>query len=36
MGDDLYLVTYRQIDPLFVISLANAAKPVIIGELKMP
>lgn len=32
----LYLVTYRQIDPLFVINLADAAKPVIMGQLKMP
>ncbi len=32
----LYLVTYRQIDPLFVIDLSNSAKPTIVGQLKMP
>lgn len=32
----LYLVTYRQIDPLFVISLADVTKPTIVGQLKMP
>lgn len=32
----LYLVTYRQIDPLFVIDVSNAAKPTIVGQLKMP
>lgn len=32
----LYLVTYRQIDPLFVINLTDAAKPTIVGQLKMP
>lgn len=32
----LYLVTYRQIDPLFVIDLTNNSKPTIVGQLKMP
>lgn len=36
MGDYLYLVTYRQIDPLFVIDTTVPTKPSIIGELKMP
>ena len=36
MDNYLYLVTYRQIDPLFVVNLSDAAKPTIIGELKMP
>jgi hypothetical protein len=36
MGDYLYLVTYRQIDPLFVIDTSVPTKPTIIGELKMP
>lgn len=36
MDNYLYLVTYRQIDPLFVINLSDAAKPSIVGELKMP
>lgn len=32
----LYLVTFRQIDPLFVVDLANTSKPKIVGELKIP
>jgi uncharacterized secreted protein with C-terminal beta-propeller domain len=36
IGDRLYLVTFEQIDPLFVVSLANPAKPAILGELKIP
>lgn len=36
MGRRLYLVTFRQIDPFFVISLANHKKPVVLGELKIP
>lgn len=32
----LYLVTYRQIDPLFVVDLTNNVKPTIVGQLKMP
>jgi uncharacterized secreted protein with C-terminal beta-propeller domain len=31
-----YLVTFRQIDPLFVIDLANPAKPRVLGQLKIP
>jgi uncharacterized secreted protein with C-terminal beta-propeller domain len=29
-------VTFEQIDPLFVIDLANVTQPKIIGELKIP
>ncbi|MDO4714359.1 MAG: beta-propeller domain-containing protein, partial [bacterium] len=36
MGDKLYLVTFEQIDPLFVVDLANPQQPKIIGELKIP
>ena len=36
VGDTLYLVTFRQIDPLFVIDLSDPTKPSIIGELEMP
>ena len=32
----LYLVTYKQIDPLFVIDMSQPSKPTIVGELKMP
>ena len=33
MGDRLYLVTYRETDPFFVIDLSNPAQPTITGEL---
>lgn len=36
IGDYLYLITYRQVDPLFVIDTTNPTKPTIIWELKMP
>jgi len=35
MGDDLYLVTFRQVDPFFVIDLSENT-PRILGELKIP
>ena len=35
--DDLaYMVTFRQIDPLFVIDLSDPTKPTVAGELKVP
>jgi len=35
--DDLaVLVTYREVDPLFTIDLANPAKPRLVGKLKIP
>ena len=36
IADRLYLVTFEQIDPLFVISLADPKSPMILGELKIP
>lgn len=33
--DKLYLVTFEQIDPLFVVDLASPT-PTILGELKIP
>lgn len=36
MGDVLYLVTFMQTDPLFVVDLADPEKPEIKGELKIP
>lgn len=36
MGDRCYLVTFKKVDPLFVISLENPAKPEILGKLKIP
>ncbi len=35
MGDRLYLVTYLQIDPLFIIDLSTDT-PSVLGELKVP
>ncbi len=34
--DRLYLVTFKKIDPLFVIDLGNPAAPKILGKLKIP
>ncbi|MCX4275311.1 MAG: beta-propeller domain-containing protein, partial [Candidatus Gastranaerophilales bacterium] len=31
-----YIVTFKQIDPLFVIDLSNPTAPVVKGELKIP
>lgn len=36
IGDRGYMVTFRNIDPLFVFDLSNPAKPVTLGELKIP
>lgn len=36
MGDRAFLVTYRQVDPLFAIDLSDPAAPKAVGELKMP
>ncbi|HYD03083.1 MAG TPA: beta-propeller domain-containing protein [Alphaproteobacteria bacterium] len=36
MGDKLYLVTFRQIDPFFVIDLSNPRDPEVLGYLKIP
>lgn len=36
MGDYGYVVTFRQIDPLFVMDLSNPVKPRVTGELKIP
>jgi len=36
MWDKLFLVTFQQIDPLFVIDLEDSKNPKILGELKMP
>lgn len=34
--DRLYLVTFRQVDPLFVIDLSTPGLPRVMGELKIP
>jgi len=36
IGDKLFLVTFEQIDPLFVVDVADWSNPKILGELKMP
>jgi uncharacterized secreted protein with C-terminal beta-propeller domain len=36
LGDTLYLVTFRQIDPFFVIDLSKPVSPRVLGELKIP
>jgi uncharacterized secreted protein with C-terminal beta-propeller domain len=36
MGDKGYLVTFRQVDPLFTLDLQDPRKPKIVGELKIP
>lgn len=36
MGDKAYVVTFEQIDPLFVIDLSDPTKPKVLGELKIP
>lgn len=36
MGDKLYLVTFKQIDPFFVIDISKPELPKILGYLKIP
>ncbi|MDD1658304.1 MAG: beta-propeller domain-containing protein [Methanomicrobiales archaeon] len=36
IGDRLYMVTFKRIDPLFVIDLSDPAKPSVLGKLKIP
>lgn len=36
LGNKAYLVTYKTIDPLFVIDLSNPTSPKVLGELKIP
>ncbi|MFP4514543.1 MAG: beta-propeller domain-containing protein [Parcubacteria group bacterium] len=36
MGDKIYLVTFKEVDPLFVIDASNARNPKVLGELKIP
>ncbi len=35
-GQYAYVVTFRQVDPLFVIDLADPTRPTVVGELKIP
>ena len=36
MGDRAYIVTFRQIDPLFTLDMSDPTNPVVRGELKLP
>jgi uncharacterized secreted protein with C-terminal beta-propeller domain len=36
MGERCYLVTFKKVDPLFVIDLSDPANPRTLGELKIP
>jgi hypothetical protein len=36
MGDRLYAVTFKNIDPLYVVDLSNASAPRVAGALEMP
>jgi hypothetical protein len=36
IGDRGYVVTFRQIDPLFVVDLADPTAPQVVGELHVP
>lgn len=36
IGDRAYLVTFRQIDPFYVLDLSIPSNPKIVGELKIP
>ncbi|MDH7556140.1 MAG: beta-propeller domain-containing protein [Candidatus Methanosuratincola sp.] len=36
MGDRCYLVTFRQVDPFFVIDLSDPFRPSVLGYLKIP
>ncbi len=36
MGEKAYLVTFKKVDPLFVIDLSNPRNPSVLGKLKIP
>jgi uncharacterized secreted protein with C-terminal beta-propeller domain len=36
LGDLAYIVTFRQVDPLFAIDLSDPENPKVLGELKIP
>lgn len=36
LGKKAFLVTFRKVDPFFVLDLSKPAKPVILGKLKIP
>lgn len=36
LGDQVYIVTYRQVDPFYVIDTSNPEEPEVLGYLKIP
>lgn len=36
MGERAYVVTFKKVDPLFVIDLSNPSAPKVLGKLKIP
>ena len=34
-GDTGYLVTFRQVDPLYTLDLSTSSRPAVFGELKI-
>lgn len=36
MGNRAYMVTFKKVDPFFVLDLSNPAKPKVLGKLKIP
>ncbi|MCY3560484.1 MAG: beta-propeller domain-containing protein [bacterium] len=36
IGDRAYVVTFREVDPLYVVDLSDPAEPEVLGELKIP
>lgn len=36
IGNRLYMVTFKRMDPLFVIDLSNPSDPKVLGQLKIP
>lgn len=36
LGELVYLVTFRQVDPLYAVDLSDPAEPTVLGELKIP
>ena len=36
MGEKIYMVTFKETDPLFVIDASDPTNPVVLGELKIP
>lgn len=36
MGDTVYFVTFRQVDPLFSVDLSDPSHPTVLGKLKIP